>query len=104
MILTASMIQQNAKAPLLIFRSIPTEAWSEEHQRFFIHLKTDINALSGMGFFIVTKSTLFAMTGVLITYKLVLFQFHGSDQIDWDNFVDCKKTFGLSFNSESSFF
>lgn len=75
-----------------VFRSIPSEGWNEELQRFFNQLRTETNSLSGLDFFFVTKGLLLAITGALITYELVLLQFHASD-IDWENLVNCTEAF-----------
>lgn len=90
----ASQIQREARYPLEVFRTLPTQGWSEELQRFFDQIKSGANALSGMDFFIVTRKLLFAMAGTLITYELVLLQFN-STEIDKEHLVNCNKTFKL---------
>lgn len=85
----ASKIQENARWPLQAFRSIPSEGWNEELQRFFEQIKTSSNALSGLEFFCLTKRLLFGLFGALVTYEIVLLQFKPED-FDWKHFVDCK--------------
>jgi gustatory receptor len=91
-ILIGSTVQHNARRPFEVFRTIPSEGWNEELQRFFNQIKTETNAITGFEFFFVTKKLLFAMVGALLIYELVLLQF-STDDIDWDHLVDCKKAF-----------
>lgn len=85
--LIGSYVQDNARYPFEILRSVPSENWSEELQRFFNQLK-DLNAISAMDFFFLCKKMLIGLTGALITYELVLLQFN-SEEVDWDRLVDC---------------
>lgn len=87
--LIASRIQISSKAPFAVFRTIPSEGWNEELQRFFNELKAETNALSGLGFFIVTRMLLLASAAAIITYLLVLLQFNSSD-VDWEHLVNCE--------------
>lgn len=93
-VLIASRIQSSSKYPLEVFRTLPTEGWNEELQRFLEQIKNQESALSAMGFFLVNKKLLFAASGALITYELVLLQFNGSE-VDWDKLVDCNQTFEI---------
>jgi gustatory receptor len=72
--ISASLVYEYARKPLEIFRSIPSEAWSEELNRFFIQIKADQNGLSGNRFFFITRNVLLKLAGVLIIYELVLLQ------------------------------
>lgn len=93
-ILSSSKIQQSARYPLEVFRTIPTEGWNEELQRFFNQIKTDTNAMSGIGFFCLTRRLLLGLGGALLTYELVLVQFNASDD-DWSPLVDCVEAFKM---------
>jgi gustatory receptor len=77
---------------LEVFRTIPSEGFCEELQRFFNQIREEPNALSAMDFFFVTKKMFLALIGSLMTYELVLLQFDGS-AVDWDHLVDCEKVF-----------
>lgn len=49
-------IESAAKRPLKVLRRIPTEFWNVELQRLFDLMSRDVVALSGGGFFTLTKS------------------------------------------------
>lgn len=73
--LFASTINENSRKPLRVLRSIPTEGWCEELQRFFNQIKDDEGGLSGGRLFFMTRRLLFSLAGILLTYVLVLLQF-----------------------------
>lgn len=91
-ILIASAVQLEARRPLELFRTIPSEGWNEELQRFFNHIKTETTALSGLDLFTMTRKLMLTLIGSLLVYEIVLLQF-SSEDIDWDNLVDCAKAF-----------
>jgi gustatory receptor len=93
-ILMSSNIQRAARYPLEIFRTIPSEGWNEELERFFNQIKSHTNALSGLGFFSLTRKLQFGLGGALLTYELVLLQFNGSS-VDWSQLVDCDEAFKM---------
>lgn len=86
--LAAASIQRNARFPFTVLRTIPSEGWNGEIQRFFNQIKSESTALSGMEFFFLTKRLLFGLLGALITFELVLLQFNSSD-VDWESLVNC---------------
>lgn len=49
-------------------------------QRFYYEVCKDVVALSGMRFFQLTRGLLLSIAGTIITYELVLIQFHHIDQ------------------------
>lgn len=87
-ILFGSQVYENARRPLEVIRSVPSEMWCEELQRFFDQIKIETNALSGRNFFLVRRNLLFSMAGALITYELVLLQFEKTD-ITREELIDC---------------
>jgi gustatory receptor len=84
----SSLINENARGPLEVFRSIPSEGWGEELQRFFDQIKNETNCFGGKRLFYITRTVLFKLTGILITYELVLLQFDVADD-DLNHLVDC---------------
>lgn len=52
----AAGIASVAKRPLKVLRQIPTEFWNDELQRLFHMMSRDVVALSGCGFFYLTRS------------------------------------------------
>lgn len=91
-IMIASAVQLEARRSLEIFRSIPSEGWNDELQRFFSQIKTQTTALSGLELFSVTRKLLLTMIGYLLVFEIVLLQFRTKD-IDWDTLVDCSEIF-----------
>lgn len=84
-ILFGAQVYESARRPLEVIRSVPSEMWCEELQRFFEQIKLETNALSGRNFFYIKRNLLFSMAGALITYELVLLQFEKSE-VTW---IDC---------------
>lgn len=87
-ILYGSRVYENARRPLEVIRSVPSEMWCEEVQRFFEQIKIESNALSGKNFFHIRRNLLFSMAGALITYELVLLQFE-QGEVTWEDIIDC---------------
>lgn len=87
-ILFGALVYENARFPLEVIRSVPSEMWCEELQRFFEQIKNESNAFSGKKFFIIRRNLLFSMAGALITYELVLLQFEVAE-VTWEDVVDC---------------
>ncbi|XP_055605235.1 gustatory receptor for sugar taste 64a-like [Uranotaenia lowii] len=75
MFLSAAHIHETAKKPLDIVTRIPNSGWCVELERFATQLKSETVALSGMGFFDVTRQLLFSMAGTIVTYELVMLKF-----------------------------
>lgn len=88
----ASKIERNARKPLDIIRTIPSEGWNQELERLFYQIRIESYTLSGMHFFHINKRLLSGLAGALITYELVLLQFHKKDEIE-DSVIDCEKVF-----------
>jgi gustatory receptor len=89
MVSYASDVYENARKPLEIIRAVSADQWCSELQRFFNQIKHHSNALSGKNFFIITKTLLFSMAGVLVTYELVLLQVDGKE-VKWQDLIDCQ--------------
>uniref|UniRef100_A0A3F2Z0D4 Gustatory receptor n=1 Tax=Anopheles merus TaxID=30066 RepID=A0A3F2Z0D4_ANOME len=73
--LSAAHIHDCAKKPLDIIMKIPNVGWCVELERFSTQLKSEKVALSGMGFFSLTRQLLFSMAGTIVTYELVMLKF-----------------------------
>uniref|UniRef100_A0A182NZ77 Gustatory receptor n=1 Tax=Anopheles dirus TaxID=7168 RepID=A0A182NZ77_9DIPT len=73
--LSAAHIHDCAKKPLEIIMKIPNVGWCVELERFSTQLKSEKVALSGMGFFNLTRQLLFSMAGTIVTYELVMLKF-----------------------------
>ncbi|XP_053691092.1 uncharacterized protein LOC128739622 [Sabethes cyaneus] len=71
----ASMVNESALAPRSICTMVPNIGWCLELDRFAGQLRTTRVALSGMGFFHLTKQTMLAMAGTVVTYELVMLKF-----------------------------
>lgn len=95
-VLSASMVKQKARFPLRFFEQIPTQAWNDEIQRFFDRIRHDEPAISGKHFFTLSKTLLFNLLAIIITYEVVLLQFSADDGGHNTYNVDCQKAFILS--------
>lgn len=72
--LYASEIHDQSKRPVEFLRAVPI--WCIEVRRFSEHVVNDTIALTGMRFFYLTRKLILTVTGTIITYELVLIQFH----------------------------
>ena len=61
-LLCTAAIHDASKKPLSIIQRIPNEGWCCELERFVIQLRSETIALNGMGFFNLTRKTLFSVT------------------------------------------
>ncbi|XP_017070743.1 gustatory receptor for sugar taste 64b [Drosophila eugracilis] len=71
-IFVASSINDYEKKIVTALRDVPSRAWSIEVQRFSEQLGNDMTALSGSGFFYLTRSLVLAMGTTIITYELMI--------------------------------
>ncbi|XP_055605233.1 gustatory receptor for sugar taste 64a-like [Uranotaenia lowii] len=69
---SAAMVNETSKCSLRMLLRVPNAGWCLELDRFTNQLRTQQVALSGMGFFSLTKQTMLAMAGTVITYELVM--------------------------------
>ena len=68
-----------------VFRAVSRHGWCPEVKRFNEEVANDMIALSGMKFFYLTRNLVLSVAGTIVTYELVLIQFHQDDQIgDYD--------------------
>ncbi|KAG5679767.1 hypothetical protein PVAND_009307 [Polypedilum vanderplanki] len=83
--LYSASINDESKKPLEVFRSVSREDWCIEVKRFDEEVANDTVALTGMKFFKLTRKLVLSVAGTIVTYELVLIQFHQDDNIsDWD--------------------
>lgn len=66
---SASMMHETAKAPLAICSRIPNFGWCSELERYIGQLKSDRVAYTGMGFFHLTKRSILAVGGDMLTNR-----------------------------------
>lgn len=74
-------INSESKKPIEVFRAVPRESWCIEVKRFSDEVTNDTVALSGMKFFYLTRGLVLSVAGTIVTYELVLIQFHQEDTI-----------------------
>lgn len=72
--LFSSAIHDESKKPTHTLRAVPN--WCMEVRRFSEHIDNDTIALTGMRFFYLTRRLILSVAGTIITYELVLIQFH----------------------------
>lgn len=89
-------MKEKARFPLRFFQIIPTQAWSSELQRFFDRIRQDEPGLTGKKFFTLSRTLLFNLLAVIITYEVVLLQFSADQGDNTAYSVDCQKAFVLS--------
>ncbi|XP_013148431.1 PREDICTED: gustatory receptor for sugar taste 64a-like [Papilio polytes] len=78
-VLSAADVNVSSKGALPYIYEYPTKDYNLEIERLQYQLSKDYVALSGMGFFFLTKSILLQMAGAVVTYELVLIQFDDTD-------------------------
>lgn len=94
-ILSAAQVKEKARIPLRFLQQIPSQAWNEELQRFFDRIRHDEPSLTGKKLFTLSRSLLFNLLAVIITYEVVLLEFSGEESSTAYK-VDCSKAFVLS--------
>ncbi|CAO1392130.1 unnamed protein product [Diamesa hyperborea] len=83
--LYAASINDESKVPLEVFRTVSKDDWCLEVKRFNEEVSNDTIALTGLRFFNLTRKLILSVAGTIVTYELVLIQFHQSDDItDYD--------------------
>ncbi|CAK1600207.1 unnamed protein product [Parnassius mnemosyne] len=78
-VLSAADVNVCSKDSLPYLFEYNTQTYNLEIDRLQYQLRKDFVALSGMGFFFLTKSLLLQMGGAVVTYELVLIQFDSTD-------------------------
>ncbi|XP_055606586.1 gustatory receptor for sugar taste 64f-like [Uranotaenia lowii] len=80
----AAKVNDESRRPIEVLRTIPREGWCLEAKRFAEEVVNDTVALTGMKFFNMTRKLVLKVTGSIITYELVLIQFHKEEPADVD--------------------
>lgn len=88
---SASLISENARAPLDVFRSVPSAGWCEELQRFFDQAKVGTNCLTGRQLYSITRTVLFRVASAIVVNFLVISQFDVGDD-DLNHLVECSES------------
>lgn len=73
--LYSSEIYDESKKPINALRAAPD--WNTEIRRFSEHVVNDTIGLTGLRFFHLTRRVILSVFGTILTYELVLIQFHG---------------------------
>lgn len=73
------MIYENSRKPLQITRTIPSNGWFQELERLEHQFHYEVNALSGMKFFYLTRSALFALAGIILTYEIAMMKYETTE-------------------------
>lgn len=84
--LYSAEINDESKKLMDVFRAVPQVSWCFEVKRFSEEVYFDNIALSGMKFFFLTRKLVLTVVGTIVTYELVLMQFHQDNGVsDKDN-------------------
>ncbi|KAL1378558.1 hypothetical protein pipiens_003957 [Culex pipiens pipiens] len=78
----AAEVNDESKRPIEVLRTIPRDGWCLEAKRFAEEVVNDTVALTGMKFFNMTRKLVLKVTGSIITYELVLIQFHQDEPVE----------------------
>lgn len=77
--LYSSAIHDESKKPIDVLRAVPN--WCVEVRRFSEHVINDTIALTGMRFFYLTRKLILSVASTIVTYELVLIQFHPNQSL-----------------------
>uniref|UniRef100_A0A1B0CHD5 Gustatory receptor n=1 Tax=Lutzomyia longipalpis TaxID=7200 RepID=A0A1B0CHD5_LUTLO len=72
MLFFAASINEAAKEPYQMLKSLPYTSWTCEIQRFSDQLISEVIGFSGKRFFYITRTLILALIGTIVTYELVL--------------------------------
>ncbi|XP_020716145.1 gustatory receptor 5a for trehalose-like isoform X2 [Ceratitis capitata] len=78
-----SEVNDRSRKPLRIIKLIPKEGYHPEVDRLCHEIGMDTIALTGLQYFNVTRGLVLTVAGTIVTYELVLIQFH-EDQNLWN--------------------
>ncbi|XP_012159838.2 gustatory receptor 5a for trehalose-like [Ceratitis capitata] len=76
-----SEVNDRSREPLLVIKHVPREGYCAEIERFGHEVAVDKVALTGMQFFNITRGLVLAVAGTIVTYELVLIQFHEEENL-----------------------
>ncbi|XP_055696745.1 gustatory receptor for sugar taste 64b-like isoform X1 [Phlebotomus papatasi] len=68
----AASVNEAAKEPYQILKTLPYTSWTVEIQRFSDQLISEVIGFSGKRFFYITRTLILALIGTIVTYELVL--------------------------------
>ncbi|BFF98554.1 uncharacterized protein DMAD_06693 [Drosophila madeirensis] len=86
--LYSASVHDESRVTLRYLRCVPKDSWCPEVKRFSEEVISDEVALSGMKFFHLTRKLVLSVAGTIVTYELVLIQFHEDNDL-WD----CKQSY-----------
>ncbi|KAH8297548.1 hypothetical protein KR054_002775 [Drosophila jambulina] len=81
--LYSASVHDESRLTLRYLRCVPKESWCPEVKRFTEEVISDEVALTGMKFFHLTRKLVLSVAGTIVTYELVLIQFHEDNDL-WD--------------------
>ncbi|XP_055326860.1 gustatory receptor for sugar taste 64f-like [Sitodiplosis mosellana] len=83
---TAAGINDESTKPIEILRSVSSSSWNTETKRFFDEVTNETIALSGMRFFFITRKMILSLAGTIVTYEIIMMQFHSR----YPHVADCQ--------------
>ncbi|XP_054732845.1 gustatory receptor 5a for trehalose-like [Anastrepha obliqua] len=78
-----SEVNDRSREPLVIIKQVPKEGYCAEVDRLAHEISMDKVALTGLQYFNITRGLMLTVAGTIVTYELVLIQFH-EDQNLWN--------------------
>ncbi|KAH8298632.1 hypothetical protein KR018_003288 [Drosophila ironensis] len=81
--LYSASVHDESRLTLRYLRCVPKESWCPEVKRFAEEVISDKVALTGLKFFYLTRKLVLSVAGTIVTYELVLIQFHEDNDL-WD--------------------
>ncbi|EDV97686.1 gustatory receptor for sugar taste 64f [Drosophila grimshawi] len=81
--LYAAGVHDESRRSLRYLHCVPKDSWCPEAKRFAEEITSDMVALSCMKIFPLTRKLVLSVAGTIVTYELVLIQFHEDENL-WD--------------------
>ncbi|KAM7355995.1 gustatory receptor 5a for trehalose-like isoform 2-T6 [Cochliomyia hominivorax] len=75
-------VNDRSRGPLNVIKQIPPGFYYTEIERFVLEININKVAMTGMKYFDITRKLVLTVAGTIVTYELVLIQFH-EDQKLW---------------------
>lgn len=88
----AAYVHDESKEPINFLRSVPSNAWNGESERFFDEVVCKTVALSGMEFFFLTRKLILSVAGTIVRTNSHCYKIKRLNYINYSTITDHIRT------------